>query len=116
MAEKLHAYTMPRERENTRVKDLPDLALLASLGSIDGAELRRGIDATFDFRRSHEVPEMIPEPPPAWEAVYARMAAADDLRWKSIADLVLAVRSFIDPVLDGRTGSWDADPWSWSSR
>lgn len=116
VAEKLHAYTMPRERENTRVKDLPDLALLASLGSIDGAELRRGIDATFDFRRTHEVPEMIPEPPPAWEAVYARMAAADDLRWKSIADLVLAVRSFIDPVLDGRTGSWDADPWSWSSR
>ena len=30
IAEKLHAYTMPRARPNSRVKDLPDLALLAS--------------------------------------------------------------------------------------
>jgi hypothetical protein len=30
IAEKLHAYTMPRARPNTRVKDLPDLALLAT--------------------------------------------------------------------------------------
>jgi len=31
IAEKLHAYTLPRDRPNTRVKDLPDLALLASI-------------------------------------------------------------------------------------
>jgi hypothetical protein len=43
VAEKLHAYTLPRERENTRVKDLPDLALLAALGAMDGAELRQAI-------------------------------------------------------------------------
>jgi hypothetical protein len=30
IAEKLHAYTMPRKRPNTRVKDLPDIALLAT--------------------------------------------------------------------------------------
>jgi hypothetical protein len=30
IAEKLHAYTMPRARPNSRVKDLPDLALLAT--------------------------------------------------------------------------------------
>lgn len=28
------AYTMPRERPNTRVRDLPDIALLASVGAI----------------------------------------------------------------------------------
>ena len=33
IAEKLHAYTMPRARPNSRVKDLPDLALLASARS-----------------------------------------------------------------------------------
>src|SRR5277367_4588955 len=27
IAEKLHAYTMPRERPNTRVKDLPDICI-----------------------------------------------------------------------------------------
>jgi len=31
IAEKLHAYTMPRARENSRVKDLPDLGILASI-------------------------------------------------------------------------------------
>lgn len=30
LAEKLHAYTMPRARPNSRVKDLPDIALLAT--------------------------------------------------------------------------------------
>jgi hypothetical protein len=35
IAEKLHAYTMPRARPNTRVKDLPDIALLATTGPLD---------------------------------------------------------------------------------
>jgi hypothetical protein len=35
IAEKLHAYTLPRARPNSRLKDLPDLALLASVKSLD---------------------------------------------------------------------------------
>ncbi len=35
IAEKLHAFTMPRPRPNTRVRDLPDLALLATTGPIE---------------------------------------------------------------------------------
>jgi hypothetical protein len=35
VAEKLHALTMPRPRPNTRVRDLPDLALLATLADGD---------------------------------------------------------------------------------
>ena len=38
IAEKLHAYTMPRPRPNSRVKDLPDLALLASVRPLDGSQ------------------------------------------------------------------------------
>lgn len=82
---------------------------------MDGTELRQAIDATFTFRKTHDVPTTILEPPPSWEPVYARMAADDDLPWKSIADLLVAVPSFLDPVLDGATGSWDHDTWSWSS-
>lgn len=41
IAEKLHAYTLPRPRENSRVKDLPDLALLAQIGSLDPSALRK---------------------------------------------------------------------------
>jgi Nucleotidyl transferase AbiEii toxin, Type IV TA system len=38
IAEKLHAYTIPRVRPNSRVKDLPDLALLASVtGTVEVA-------------------------------------------------------------------------------
>ena len=40
IAEKLHAYTLPRKHINSRVKDLPDLALLATVRDIDGTALR----------------------------------------------------------------------------
>jgi hypothetical protein len=40
VAEKLHAYTMPRARPNSRVKDLPDLALLATAQPFDAKRLR----------------------------------------------------------------------------
>src|ERR1700729_2631678 len=40
IAEKLHAYTLPRKRENSRVKDLPDIALLAQIGRLDADRLR----------------------------------------------------------------------------
>ena len=41
IAEKLHAYTMPRARPNSRVKDLPDLALLATAQPLDAKRLQR---------------------------------------------------------------------------
>src|SRR5207244_2832156 len=47
IAEKLHAYTLPRPRPNTRVKDLPDVALLAGVREIERARLRRAIEQTF---------------------------------------------------------------------
>lgn len=53
IAEKLHAYTMPRRRPNTRVKDLPDLALLASTRSLDANRVRGALLQTFGFRETH---------------------------------------------------------------
>lgn len=44
LAEKLHAYTMPRALPNSRVKDLPDLALIASAGTIEAGRLRAAIE------------------------------------------------------------------------
>ncbi len=65
IAEKLHAYTMPRSRPNSRVKDLPDLALLAKTKSIDAKYLRTALEQTFSFRRTHPVPKSVPAPPSA---------------------------------------------------
>ena len=47
LAEKLHAYTMPRARPNSRVKDLPDLALLASAQPIDAKRLRAALEPDY---------------------------------------------------------------------
>lgn len=74
VAEKLHAYTMPRPRPNSRVKDLPDIAPLATAGAIDAKRLRQALEQTFAFRGTHPLPAALPEPPPAWEAPYAAMA------------------------------------------
>jgi len=113
IAEKVHAYTLPRIRENSRVKDLPDLALLAQVGPLDGAELRRALDATFSFRRTHPLPCAFPAPPPNWGPTYARMADNDDLPWRTLPDLLDAVRAFLDPVLRDEGGSWNPRTWRW---
>lgn len=112
-AEKLHAYTLPRPRPNSRVKDLPDLALLATVAKLDSATLRRAITETFAHRGTHAVPSALPEPAPAWEPVYVRMAAGDNLPWRTLDDLMHAVRAFLDPVLAGTDGRWDPQAWAW---
>ncbi len=114
VAEKLHAYTLPRKRENTRVKDLPDLALLATTGPFDALVLRTAIDATFAFRKTHAVPTSLPTPPSAWGPVYANIAGRDALPWRDLDALVAAVRSFLDPVLASTRGTWDPSRWAWT--
>lgn len=114
VAEKLHAYTMPRSRPNSRIRDLPDLALLATTGRIDGAELRVALQRTFEFRRTHPLPGVVPEPPGFWERPYAKLAEADRLEWKTLPDLVEAVSAFLDPVLGAATiRTWVPPTWRW---
>jgi hypothetical protein len=63
LAEKLHAYTMPRKRPNSRVKDLPDIGLLAGVRSLEADRLRAALDLTFRFRNTHPLPGSLPAPP-----------------------------------------------------
>lgn len=116
IAEKLHAYTLPRDRPNSRVKDLPDLALLATARRIDSAALRAAIDRTFEHRATHPVPDSVPAPSAAWEPVYARIAVNDGLKWQTLEEVTRAVRSFLDPVLAGVSGTWTWEDWAWSAR
>jgi hypothetical protein len=64
LAEKLHAYTIPRERLNSRIRDLPDLALLGTIRPLEVSRVRRALAQTFDFRKKHALPESLPSPPP----------------------------------------------------
>ena len=113
LAEKLHAYTLPRRdgTENSRVKDLPDMALLATIPGLDAAELRAAIHATFTFRGTHAVPLMLPAPPPNWVDRYRNMADAESLAWKDLQEVFAAVAGFLDPVLAGGVGLWEPNEW-----
>ena len=116
IAEKLHAYTLPRKRPNSRVKDLPDIALLAGVREVEANRLRRALEQTFTTRKTHAVPAALPMPPPSWTAPYARMVEEDELHWPDLGTLVGAVQAFLDPLLAGRvTGTWTPTTWSWSA-
>ena len=113
-AEKLHAYTLPRPRTNSRVKDLPDIALLAGSAAIEATELVAAIEATFANRGTHPVPSAFSDPPDGWAPVYTRMASEEGLDWADLTQLIDAARSFVDPVLAGRRGVWSPAEWRWS--
>lgn len=73
-AEKLHAYTFPRARPNSRVKDLVDMVLLIESGRLDSALVRRALKATFDRRATHALPAELAPPPEQWRAPFGRLA------------------------------------------
>lgn len=75
-AEKLHAYSLPREgRTNTRVKDLVDLVLLIERESLSADRVRASVEATFKRRRTHDVPQELLPPPADWNRPFAALAA-----------------------------------------
>jgi hypothetical protein len=115
IAEKLHAYTLPRKRPNSRVKDLPDIALLAGVREVEGHRLRGALEQTFTSRKIQPLPTSLPAPPPTWAAPYARMVAEDELRWRDLAELTRAVQAFLDPVLGGAPRTWSPQGWVWSA-
>jgi len=116
IAEKLHAYTMPRVRPNSRIKDLPDIALLASAGAIDAATLRSALEKTFEFRATHALPDHVPQPPADWLEAYAVMAESDELIWRTTDELHRAVQAFLGPLLSKSEagGVWSPMTWRWT--
>lgn len=113
IAEKLHAYTMPRTRPNTRVKDLPDMALLGTTRQLDAGRLRAALERTFAFRATHPLPSSVPIPSATWSKPYTEMARENELAWPTLEELIAAVEAFLNPVLAGRGGVWQPTAWSW---
>jgi hypothetical protein len=74
-AEKFHAYTRPRETPNSRVRDLVDLVLILEYETPTTERVRTAIDATFERRRTHVVPAVVPEPPSGWAKPFTALAA-----------------------------------------
>ena len=93
LAEKVHAYTLPRDGENGRMKDLIDIALVASESALQpesmaiaATTLRDALEATFAFRATHPVPAACPPPPASWAARYPRDRELNGLPWPRIED------------------------------
>jgi hypothetical protein len=115
IAEKLHAYTMPRARPNTRVKDLPDIALLATTGTLEASRLRLALERTFEFRATHLLPSSLPEPSTDWSLPYREMARENELVWSTLEELSIAAKGFLDPILADGRGIWDPTRWVWKT-
>jgi predicted nucleotidyltransferase component of viral defense system len=93
-AEKIHALTLPRRgAPNTRTRDLVDLMLLLELGLPGAGELRAAIETIFQARRTHPVPRRIDDPPAAWTAEYAALAAAITLNPPTLPGAMARLRS-----------------------
>lgn len=75
-AEKLHAYSLPREgRPNSRVKDLVDLLLLVGSSGLEPDRVSQCIEATFRRRDTHPVPSLLQPPPQTWAGPFADLAS-----------------------------------------
>lgn len=117
IAEKLHAYTVPRLRPNSRVKDLPDIALLATTRPLETKHLRAALAQTFGFRQTHDLPLALPEPPVSWTKPYEAMVHEDSLPWTTLADVTRAAQAFLNPVLAHELDAiWDPTSWTWQPR
>jgi len=75
LAEKLHAYALPRGQEYTRVRDLVDLAVIAATETVDADRLAGSVEATFAILGTHPIPERLPELPASWAPPFAAIAA-----------------------------------------
>ena len=117
IAEKLHALTREyASGSSTRGKDLVDILLLASLGSIDGVLLSRSVDSTFAVRTTHPVPQKMPSLSNTLRGEYVRLARELGLAFEDFDAAEEALADFANPIFRSNDpGMWNADNWSWDS-
>jgi hypothetical protein len=97
-AEKVHAYTLPRNSPNSRVKDLVDLALLIGSGELNRRRIQNALRLTFERRRTHDLPAGLPSPPADWQILFQALAQECGLP-TDIAAVFARVQAYLDEVL-----------------
>jgi Nucleotidyl transferase AbiEii toxin, Type IV TA system len=73
-AEKIHAYTLPRNTPNSRVKDLVDMTLLIGDSTLDRERTLNALLLTFERRATHPLPKTLDAPPSEWERPFQELA------------------------------------------
>ncbi|MGH1467551.1 MAG: nucleotidyl transferase AbiEii/AbiGii toxin family protein [Bdellovibrionales bacterium] len=72
-AEKIHAYTLPRENFNSRVKDLVDLYLIFKFEKVNKENFKDTLTKTFKRRNTHPKPTVLPNPHELWKDRFERI-------------------------------------------
>jgi hypothetical protein len=101
LAEKIHAYTLPRNAANSRVKDLVDMALLIGSGDLDKRRILEALRLTFERRGTHDLASLVP-PPADWQIPFHALAEECGLP-TDVAAVFATVRGFVEGVLAQRT-------------
>ena len=102
LAEKVHAYTLPRNTANSRVKDLVDVALLIGSGALDKQRIRDALRLTFERRGTHDLPASLTPPPADWQVPFHALAEECGLP-TDVAAVFAGVQEFVQEVLPQRT-------------
>lgn len=93
-AEKLHAYTLPREqKQNSRVKDLVDMLLLMQYRSIDSRRFKDTLKKVYFARGTHTIPDNLGPPPSEWRSLYESLAGECGLSL-TLQEAYLELREF----------------------
>ena len=93
-AEKVHAYTYPREILSSRTRDLVDMVLLIEHGLPEKELVRKALHATFERRKSHSLPARLQPPPDLWRGTYQEMADDCGVSKKNIEDAFSFVEAY----------------------
>jgi hypothetical protein len=101
-AEKIHAYTLPRNAANSRVKDLVDLALLIGSGRLDKQLIMEALRLTFERRGTHDLPASLVPPPADWQVPFHALAEECGLP-TDVTAVFAGVQEFVEEVLAQRT-------------
>jgi hypothetical protein len=102
LAEKVHAYTFPRNTANSRVKDLVDLALLIGSGGLDKQRILDALRLTFERRETHDLAVDLVPPPADWQIPFQALAEECGLP-TDVAEAFASVREFLEEMLGRRT-------------
>jgi hypothetical protein len=97
-SEKIHAYTLPRSSQNSRVKDLVDLALLIADGRLDRRRVADALQLTFARRETHTLPASLSKPPEDWQTPFRALAEECGLH-SDIATVFGSVSMFFEDVI-----------------
>jgi hypothetical protein len=97
LAEKIHSYTMPRQKPNSRVKDLADIVLLTRNFTINNERMSDSLKRTFKLRATHSLPAELSPPPAAWGNRFS--ALADEIKLKlDLAGAFTHLKEFYESI------------------